>query len=124
LFFARPQSTKDDPFAFWIFFNQMKGQVVKTMTNDIMSADPVLFEEERNQEDDSQDPDKTPIRDRRLVTQPYDIVIESVIDQIKAGTIHLRPLSDRPRFQRRYIWPNKLASRLIESILSLCATIG
>jgi hypothetical protein len=29
----------------------------------------------------------------------------------------LRPLSERPQFQRRYVWSNQLASRLIESIL-------
>lgn len=63
------------------------------------------------------DPDETPIRDRKLVTQPYDLVIGSLVDQIKGGTLHLRPISERPRFQRRYIWPDKLASRLIESIL-------
>lgn len=63
------------------------------------------------------DPDETPIRDRRLVTNPYDFVISSLLDQIKAGTLHLRPISSRPKFQRKYIWSNKLASRLIESIL-------
>jgi hypothetical protein len=63
------------------------------------------------------DPDETPLQDRRLVTQPYDIVINSLLDQITDGTLHLRPLSDRPSFQRRYVWPPRLASRLIESIL-------
>ena len=37
--------------------------------------------------------------------------------QIEEGTLFLRPLSDRPTFQRRYVWSDKLASRLIESIL-------
>lgn len=63
------------------------------------------------------DPDETPIRDRKLFTQPYDLVVEALIDQIKNGTIYLRPLSDRPSFQRRYVWTDVLASRLIESIL-------
>jgi hypothetical protein len=39
------------------------------------------------------------------------------MDQIEGKTIFLRPLSDRPTFQRRYVWTNTLASRLIESIL-------
>lgn len=63
------------------------------------------------------DPDEVPIRDRRVYTQPYDLVVESLIDQIRGGTIFLRPLSERPNFQRRYVWTNVLASRLIESIL-------
>lgn len=63
------------------------------------------------------DPDEVPIRDRRVITQPYDLVVESLIDQIKGGTIFLRPLSERPSFQRRYVWTDTLASRLIESIL-------
>ncbi len=50
-------------------------------------------------------------------TQPYDLVVEALMDQMKGGTIFLRPLSERPSFQRRYVWTNVLASRLIESIL-------
>src|SRR2546423_15168285 len=63
------------------------------------------------------DPDEVPIRDRRVFTQPYDLVVESLIEQIKGETIFLRPLSERPSFQRRYVWTNLLSSRLIESIL-------
>ena len=66
---------------------------------------------------DEPDPDESPINNRKLVTEPYDLVIEGLLQQIKAGTLHLRPLSERPSFQRRYIWTNRLASRLIESIL-------
>lgn len=63
------------------------------------------------------DPDAVPIKDRRLFTQPYDLVVEALIDQIRNGTIFLRPISERPSFQRRYVWKDVLASRLIESIL-------
>lgn len=63
------------------------------------------------------DPEEVPIRDRRLFTQPYDLVVEALMDQIEGRTIYLRPLSERPSFQRRYVWTNTLASRLIESIL-------
>ena len=52
-----------------------------------------------------------------MYTQPYDLVVRSLIDQIKDGTISLRPLSERPNFQRRYVWSNIHASRLIESML-------
>lgn len=74
-----------------------------------------LFEVEM--ETDTPDPDEKPIRDRKVVTQPYDLVVDSLVDQIKSNLIFLRPLSERPRFQRRYVWGDVLASRLIESIL-------
>jgi len=63
------------------------------------------------------DPDEIPISDRRVFTQPYDLVVESLIDQIKNNTVFLRPISERPSFQRRYVWTDILASRLIESML-------
>ncbi len=66
---------------------------------------------------DVPDPDEVPIRERRLITQPYDLVVQALIDQIESNTIFLRPLSERPDFQRRYVWSNVLASRLIESML-------
>lgn len=67
--------------------------------------------------DDSPDPDEIPIRDRKVITQSYDLVVRSLIDQITSNTIFLRPLSERPNFQRQYVWSDVLASRLIESIL-------
>jgi hypothetical protein len=68
-------------------------------------------------DEDAFDPDETPIRDRKVVTQPYDMGIESLVNQVKNNTIFLRPLSERPRFQRKYVWTDALASRLVESIL-------
>ncbi len=72
---------------------------------------------ESESEPEKQDPDATPIAQRKLITQPYDLVVGGLVDQIKGETLHLKPLSDRPGFQRRYVWPPKLASRLIESML-------
>lgn len=63
------------------------------------------------------DPDSIPIKDRKVVTQPYDLAVESLMDQIRNNVIFLRPLSERPSFQRRYVWTDSLASKLIESIL-------
>jgi hypothetical protein len=79
-----------------------------------MSENQSLFEDPN---DNEADPDEIPIKDRKVVTQPYDLVVDSLVDQIKANTIFLRPISERPDFQRRYVWPKNLASRLIESIL-------
>lgn len=80
-----------------------------------MSDDKPLYEQDKPSIE--VDPDELPIRDRRVFTQPYDLGVESLMDQIRGGTIFLRPLSERPSFQRRYVWTNVLASRLIESIL-------
>lgn len=80
-----------------------------------MSEDKPIYEAETGS--DVPDPDEVPIRDRRVVTQPYDLAVDSLIEQIRGGTIFLRPLSERPSFQRRYVWTDVLASRLIESIL-------
>src|SRR5690349_19786363 len=80
-----------------------------------MSDDSPIYEPDRQSSEP--DPDEVPIRDRKLITQPYDLGVEALITQIKGGTIFLRPLSERPNFQRRYVWPKVLACRLIESIL-------
>jgi len=80
-----------------------------------MADDKPIYENDIDS--DLPDPDEVPIRDRRMVTQPYDLAVESLVDQIKNKTIFLRPISERPSFQRRYVWTNILASRLIESIL-------
>ena len=74
-----------------------------------------IYEDEKTIHD--VDPEEGPRLGTRLFTQPYDLVTTSLLDQIKNGTIQLRQLSDRPKFQRWYVWPDRLASRLIESIL-------
>lgn len=72
---------------------------------------------EQDQGADQVDPDEVPVRDRKVYTQPYDLVVHSLIEQISEGVIFLRPLSERPAFQRRYVWDDTIASRLVESIL-------
>lgn len=74
-----------------------------------------LYEDENAEKFD--DPEEIEMGDRRLVTQPYDLVISALMEQIGSQILHLRPISDRPSFQRLYVWSDKLASRLIESIL-------
>lgn len=74
-----------------------------------------LYERERDA--NVPDPDAVPIGARRIFTQPYDLVVKSLIEQIKDGIIFLRPMSERPSFQRNYVWTDVFASRLIESIL-------
>lgn len=80
----------------------------------ILANEKPIFEVDA---DNTPDPDEVPIRDRKVITQSYDLVVRSLFDQISNNTIFLRPLSERPNFQRQYVWSDLLASRLIESIL-------
>lgn len=72
---------------------------------------------EPDQDTDAHDLEPTPIKDRRVVTQPYDLAIDAIVAQVKDDTLFLRPLSSRPNFQRQYVWTDKLASKLVESVL-------
>ena len=61
---------------------------------------------------ESIDPDSESPPNCDVVTQPYDLVVNSLIEQIKAGEVILKP-----SFQRGYVWSNGMASKLIESII-------
>lgn len=50
--------------------------------------------------------------ERRLVTQAFDFTVKSLSDQIEDGTIAVDET-----WQRKYVWDDKKASRLIESLL-------
>jgi hypothetical protein len=50
--------------------------------------------------------------DRRLITQPYDLAVTDLANQIDAERLHLQPV-----YQRRYVWDNRKASKLVESLL-------
>lgn len=80
-----------------------------------MDSDKPFYEIEL--ESDEPDPQATPLRDRKVITQPYDLAIESIVGQVKSDTLFLRPLKQRPNFQRQYVWPDKFASKLVESVL-------
>jgi uncharacterized protein with ParB-like and HNH nuclease domain len=51
-------------------------------------------------------------KDRKLITHPYDFIIRSLADQIEDETLILAD-----KFQRRRVWDDTKASRLIESLL-------
>ena len=80
-----------------------------------MTEEKPLYEQDA--ESTAADPDSTPIGERKVFTQPYDLGVDALMRQIQEGVIFLRPLSQRPNFQRKYVWSDVLASRLIESIL-------
>lgn len=67
---------------------------------------------EVDKEADIADPDATFPPNRDVVTQNYDLVVGSLMQQIESDDIVLRP-----SFQRGYVWSNPTASRLIESII-------
>lgn len=79
----------------------MKGN---TLNDEIVEADL--------DKEDTPDPDALAPVNRDVVTQHYDLVVSSLLDQIKVEDIILRP-----SFQRGYVWPNRMASKLIESIV-------
>ncbi|MBX7259695.1 MAG: DUF262 domain-containing protein [Candidatus Hydrogenedentes bacterium] len=60
--------------------------------------------------------DETPLRvappDRRLVTQPFDFVVRTIVNQVEDKSLIVRP-----PYQRGYVWDDGRASRLIESLL-------
>ena len=88
-----------------------------------MEADPPVDEElepettnpieleELGEEADQQLPGVAP-PDRRLITQPYDLAISDLVGQVENDRLHLQPV-----YQRRYVWDNKKASKLVESLL-------
>ena len=48
-----------------------------------MNAEKPIYESETDRA--KPDPDETPIKDRRVVTQPYDLVVESLIAKLKVA---------------------------------------
>ncbi|MFJ7136984.1 DUF262 domain-containing protein [Streptomyces fungicidicus] len=90
-----------------------------------MADAQTLFEEDpsedviHDQEDPSEDvthEQEEPLnfdrRERRLVTQPYDLSLSTLVDDIKKGRLLLNI-----EYQRQYVWDRAKASRLIESLL-------
>ncbi|WP_166671175.1 DUF262 domain-containing protein [Cryobacterium psychrophilum] len=50
--------------------------------------------------------------ERKLVTQPYDLGVRSIREDIRTGRISLNIA-----YQRKYVWDSGKASRLVESLL-------
>jgi Protein of unknown function DUF262 len=50
--------------------------------------------------------------DRRLITQPYDLSVGNLVGQVQDKSLVLSPV-----YQRKYVWDNKKASKLVESLL-------
>ena len=50
-------------------------------------------------------------RERKIVTQSYDLSVSTLVDQWETEILILPPI------QREYVWDNARASRLVESLL-------
>lgn len=68
--------------------------------------------EDQDEESEEEEVDEIPHEQRHLRTQPYDKSISDLVSMIKTDDIVLNP-----EYQRNYVWDNKRASLLIESIL-------
>jgi hypothetical protein len=73
---------------------------------------PLEVEESVDTDEESQDWDSISPPDRKLVTQPYDLAVSELVSQIDRGDLVLNPV-----YQRRYVWDDDKASKLIESLL-------
>ena len=71
------------------------------------------FEELANSEEEEERPElDIPFNERKLLTQPFDFIVGSLEQQIKDEALILQD-----EFQRRRVWDDRKASRLIESLL-------
>jgi hypothetical protein len=62
-------------------------------------------------EGDDEEEFDLPASDRRLITQAYDLSVNTLVEQWNDSTLVV------PDFQRGYVWDNGKASRLVESLL-------
>jgi uncharacterized protein with ParB-like and HNH nuclease domain len=82
-------------------------------SNDKTLAD-ILFPEARQQQDFADGILSVPPEQRKLHTETYDFTVETMAEKVADGSIFV------PEFQRRYVWNDSQASRLIESLIIQC----
>ncbi|WP_326737724.1 DUF262 domain-containing protein [Streptomyces sp. NBC_01022] len=74
--------------------------------------EPLFDEDEQEAAAEQSDPLHVPIEERRLITQPYDLSLATLVDDIRRERLLLSI-----EYQRKYVWDRAKASRLIESFL-------
>lgn len=74
----------------------------------------VLFPEIKDQSDFADGVLSIPPEQRKLHTETYDFTVETVFEKLNDKSITI------PKFQRRYVWSESQASRLIESLIIQC----
>ncbi|WP_349426572.1 DUF262 domain-containing protein [Microbacterium sp. LWS13-1.2] len=77
------------------------------------TPDDILIDDaEESGESEQSEPLAIEPSERKLVTQPYDLGVRSIREDIRGGRISLNIA-----YQRKYVWDSGKASRLIESLL-------
>jgi hypothetical protein len=71
-----------------------------------------VFTKEEDEEGEQRPELAIPLKERRLITQPFDFIVNSLETQIKDKSLLLQD-----EFQRRRVWDDAKSSRLIESLL-------
>ncbi|NMZ63014.1 DUF262 domain-containing protein [Pseudomonas oryzihabitans] len=74
----------------------------------------VLFPETKEQDDFADGVLNIPPEQRKLHTETYDFTVETISEKLIDESIFI------PKFQRRYVWSDSQASRLIESLIIQC----
>ncbi|OQY44649.1 MAG: hypothetical protein B6242_12260, partial [Anaerolineaceae bacterium 4572_78] len=77
--------------------------------SEIFEEDYLSVDDEYSQESTS---DEIPRKERYLLTQAYDFSVSELVNKVAKEDIILTP-----EYQRGYVWDNKKASLLIESLL-------
>lgn len=84
-----------------------------TKTSSKALAD-VLFPEAEDQQAFAEGILSIPPEQRKLHTETYDFTVDTMVEKIQDGSVFV------PDFQRRYVWSDGQASRLIESLIIQC----
>lgn len=74
----------------------------------------ILFPGALEQQDFAEGILSIPPEQRKLHTETYDFTVDTVVERLAAKTIFI------PEFQRKYVWKEAQASRLIESLIIQC----
>lgn len=74
----------------------------------------ILFPEALLQQDFAEGILSVPPEQRKLHTETYDFTVETIVEKLGDCSIFI------PHFQRRYVWTDAQASRLVESLIIQC----
>lgn len=74
----------------------------------------ILFPGSLEQQDFAEGILSIPLEQRKLHTETYDFTVDTIAERLREETIFV------PEYQRRYVWTDAQASRLIESLIIQC----
>ena len=84
------------------------------MAKSSSSLADILFPGTLEQQDFAEGILSVPPEQRKLHTETYDFTVDTVAERLENGTVFI------PEFQRKYVWKDTQASRLIESLIIQC----